>query len=198
VNSSIERTPPRTTIMALFDSYGEAARSVRAIEKSGVRPDAIRLIDRDLRDAPLSRAEGAGLGAAAGATLGGGAGLLAALGVLSIPGLGPVVAAGWLAATLVGAVAGAAAGGAVGALASSGADGEDYDVFVGCVRQGGAIVTVRAGVGEAPDAARILKDHHALDVQARGDGVPVSGWASYEARSYPRASNDKKSSRPGG
>ena len=48
--------------------------------------------------------------------MGGGAGLLAGLGLLAIPGLGPVVAAGWLAAPAVGAAAGAAAGGLVGAL----------------------------------------------------------------------------------
>jgi hypothetical protein len=188
--------PPRTTIMALFESYGEAARGVRAIEKSGVPPDAIKLIDHDMRDAPLSRVEGAGLGAAVGATLGGGAGLLAALGVLSIPGLGPVVAAGWLAASLVGAVSGAAAGGAVGALASSGADGEDYDVFFGGMRHGGAIVAVRTGAGEAPDAARILKDHHALDVRARGDQIPVSGWATCETSSDPPIMNGEKPPSP--
>ena len=42
--------------------------------------------------------------------------LLAGLGLLAIPGLGPVVAAGWLAATAVGAAAGAATGGIIGAL----------------------------------------------------------------------------------
>jgi hypothetical protein len=48
--------------------------------------------DRD-RDGIDDRAEGAGLGGAAG--------LLAGLGLLAVPGLGgPVVAAGWLAATL--------------------------------------------------------------------------------------------------
>ena len=36
-----------------------------------------------------------------------GAGLLAGLGMLAIPGVGPVVAAGWLVTTIAGAVAGA-------------------------------------------------------------------------------------------
>jgi hypothetical protein len=72
-------------------------------------------VDRD-RDGVDDRAEGAGKGAGIGAGVGGTAGLLAGLGLLAIPGLGPVVAAGWLAATAVGAAAGAATGGIVGAL----------------------------------------------------------------------------------
>jgi len=55
-----------------------------------------------------------------GAALGGGAGLLAGLGVMAIPGLGPVVAAGWLASVLLGAGAGAATGGIIGALTGAG------------------------------------------------------------------------------
>ena len=55
-------------------------------------------VDRD-RDGVDDRAEGAGKGAGIGAGVGGAAGLLAGLGLLAIPGLGPVVAAGWLAST---------------------------------------------------------------------------------------------------
>ncbi|WP_439611855.1 hypothetical protein [Reyranella sp.] len=42
-------------------------------------------------DAALDTAAGAGIGG----VVGGGAGLLAGIGLLAIPGLGPVVAAGW-------------------------------------------------------------------------------------------------------
>jgi hypothetical protein len=54
-------------------------------------------------------AEGAGKGAATGGLICGAGGLLAGLGMLAIPGVGPVVAAGWLAATAVGEIAGPAA-----------------------------------------------------------------------------------------
>ena len=79
-------------------------------------------VDRD-RDGVDDRAEGAGKGAGIGASVGGTAGLLAGLGLLAIPGLGPVVAARWLAATAVGAAAGAATGGVVGALTEAGVSG---------------------------------------------------------------------------
>jgi hypothetical protein len=45
--------------------------------------------------------------------------------MLAIPGIGPVVAAGWLAATAAGAVAGSATGGAIGALTQAGVSEED-------------------------------------------------------------------------
>ena len=70
-------------------------------------------------------AKGAGIGGA----LGGGAGLLAGLGLLAIPGLGPVVAAGWLASTAAVAAAGAAAGGIVGALVDAGEPAEHANVY---------------------------------------------------------------------
>jgi hypothetical protein len=54
----------------------------------------------------VADATGAGPGAGVGPAIGGAADLLAGLGLIAIPGLGPTVAAGWLASTAVGAVAG--------------------------------------------------------------------------------------------
>src|SRR3954452_21266988 len=76
-------------------------------------------VDRD-RDGVDDRAEAAGTGAGVGTAIGGAAGLLAGLGILAIPGLGPVVAAGWLASTVAGMAVGAATGGLIGALTQLG------------------------------------------------------------------------------
>ena len=116
------------TISRLYDRYADAERAVAALQTAGVPHSDISIVannsdewydsgkkDRD-RDGVDDRAEGAGKGAGIGAGIGGTAGLLAGLGLLAIPGLGPVVAAGWLAATAVGAAAGAATGGIIGAL----------------------------------------------------------------------------------
>src|ERR1044072_8991615 len=125
------------TISRLYDNYADAQNAVRALEACGIphadislvannsenwydRPKAVnRRVDRD-HDGTDDRAEGAGKGAAVGASVGGTAGLLAGLGIMAIPGLGPVVAAGWLAALAVGAAAGGTAGGLIGALTQSG------------------------------------------------------------------------------
>src|SRR5436190_24109502 len=118
------------TISRLSDRYADAQRAVTSLEAAGVVPqsdlsivsnnsdnwyDKNKKVDRD-RDGTDDRAEGAATGAGIGAGIGGAAGLLAGLGLLAIPGLGPVVAAGWLASTALGATAGCATGGGVGAL----------------------------------------------------------------------------------
>ena len=99
-------------------------------------------IDRD-RDGTDDRAEGAAAGAGIGATVGGAAGLLAGLGLLAIPGLGPVVAAGWLVSTAAVAAAGGATGGIIGALSQSGIGEDDAHVYAEGVRRGGTLVTAR-------------------------------------------------------
>ena len=84
--------------------------------------------DRDL-DGKDDRAEAAGAGAGVGAAVGGTAGLLAGLGLMAIPGVGPVVAAGWLVSTLAGAAAGGVAGSVLGALTQAGVSKEDADIY---------------------------------------------------------------------
>jgi hypothetical protein len=61
----------------------------------------------------------------------------------AIPGLGPVVAAGWLTATAVGAAAGAATGGIVGALTEAGVSKDDASLYAEGVRRGGTLVSAR-------------------------------------------------------
>ena len=97
------------------------------------------------------------------------------LGLLAIPGLGPVVAAGWLAATAVGAAAGAATGGIVGALTQAGVSKEDAPLYAEGVRRGGTLVSARV-----PDADRTRLDAilstSAVNLQARSAAWQKSGW----------------------
>ncbi len=60
---------------------------------------------------------------------GGAAGVAAGLGLLAIPGIGPVAAAGWLASLAAGAVAGGATGGIIGALVESGTSKENAAIY---------------------------------------------------------------------
>src|SRR5689334_5753138 len=108
------------TITRLFDSHTEALRAVDDLERAGVQHDRISLVSNNTdnwhdghrhpagkggalgdrnRDGENDVGDGAAKGATTGGLLGGAAGLLAGLGMLAIPGLGPVVAAGWLAST---------------------------------------------------------------------------------------------------
>ena len=95
----------------------------------------------------LDVANGVEGGAGAGVVLGGAGGLLAGLGLLAIPGIGPVVAGGWLLATAAGAAAGAilggAAGGIIGALVAGGVPEADAHVYSEAIRRGGSLVTAK-------------------------------------------------------
>ncbi len=91
------------TLTGLFDQYDDARRAVQDLEAAGVPHRDVSIVANNASgahsaDAAASEAgEDAGTGAGIGAAVGGVGGLLAGLGLLAIPGLGPVVAAGWLA-----------------------------------------------------------------------------------------------------
>src|ERR1044071_6263058 len=164
------------TISRLYDTHNDAQQAVRRLEAAGVPHSDISLVannsdgwfstgkkvDRD-HDGIDDRAEGAGKGAGIGAGVGGAAGLLAGLGLLAIPGLGPVVAAGWLAATAAGAAAGAATGGIVGALVDAGVDREHADVYSESIRRGGTMVTARVRDEEAPRVEAMMATYKPVD-----------------------------------
>src|SRR6478752_10172781 len=95
------------TITRSYDNYATASSVVEQLEGAGISSSNISFVGHNGETDETNAAEGAGIGAG----VGGAAGLLAGLGLLAIPGVGPVVAAGWLAATAVGAAAGAATGG---------------------------------------------------------------------------------------
>ncbi len=139
--------------------------------------------------------KGAGTGATIGTVLGGGAGLLAGIGSLAIPGVGPVVAAGWLIATLTGAGVGAAvgggAGGLVGALTGAGVPDEDAHVYAETVRRGGNLVTVRADESQAPTVEAIMDGQTAINTTTRRAEYQSSGWTRHDETAEPYASGTR-------
>ena len=86
------------TVTGLFDTYEHAANAVHALKDAGIKSTDISFIANSPEDIEQTDAigEGATTGAELGAVLGGAGGLLAGLGLLAVPGLGPVVASGWL------------------------------------------------------------------------------------------------------
>ena len=165
------------TMTALFDDYEDAAQAVRALEAAGFEGDDISLVVSTYDDevgetrADDEAAEGVGTGAGIGALVGGAGGLLAGLGALAIPGIGPVVAAGWLVSTAIGAVAGAAVGGAtggiIGSLTGSGVHEQDAHVFAEGVRRGGSVVSVRTDEGRAGVVEDIFTEANQVDIGER-------------------------------
>ena len=165
-------------ISRLYKDHDTGARVVAQLERSGIPHsdisimsnndsgwfdrDGSKRIDRDA-DGRDDRAEGAAAGAGIGATVGGVAGLLAGLGLLAIPGIGPVVAAGWLASTAAVAVAGGATGGLIGALTQSGIGEQEAHAYAEGVRRGGTLVTVRVPDTDWARVEAILDRHSPMD-----------------------------------
>ncbi len=180
------------TVTGLFDDYNDAQTAVRDLEAAGVPHRDISIVGNNakgehnhLGDARANEAgEDAGKGAGIGATLGGIGGLLAGLGLLAIPGLGPVVAAGWLASTVVGAgvgaVVGGAAGGLVGALTHAGVAEDDANAYAEGVRRGGTLVTAKVDDTLAPAANNLLTGGRAVNLQTRRQAYVTEGWSRFD------------------
>jgi hypothetical protein len=185
------------TLSRLYDDYASATEVMHDLEASGIPSSDISILasnadnwysgkgtaaalkhDRN-RDGVDDRAEGAATGATLGATVGGVAGLLAGLGMLAIPGIGPVVAAGWLASTAAVAAAGGVAGGILGALTEAGVSEEDAHIYAEGVRRGGALLTVRVPEGQRTRIEAIL-DRSAVNIRERGMAYRKSGWSSFD------------------
>ena len=169
------------TVSRLYDSYSQAQRTVEALEKAGFTSSEVSLVSRYRDDNTLAdEASGAATGATAGAVAGGTAGLLAALGVIAIPGIGPLVAAGVLATTLVGAAGGSAVGGLLGALTDYGVSEEEAHVYLEGVRRGRSLVTVRTDDDKAGRAEAILDSYQPVNTRHRLDRYTKSGWSQYD------------------
>jgi hypothetical protein len=181
-----------TTVCRVYDSYAQARAAVDAVQSAGVPASDVSIVANkyvsaehaDVTDVS-DTAKGAGTGAGIGGALGGGAGLLAGLGLLAIPGLGPVVAAGWLASTAVGVAAGAATGGIVGALVEAGVSRDDAAVYSESVRRGGTMVTVRTRDEDAGRIATLLDSSKPIDPRVRGDEYRKTGWQTFDEKAPP-------------
>jgi hypothetical protein len=181
------------TVTGLYDSYEEAARAIHNLEDAGVSDGNIGLVVNNADnqyalsddDARIEDKSAAGAGASIGTVLGGGAGLLAGLGVLAIPGIGPVVAAGWLVSTAAVAAAGAAAGGLLGALTGAGVNTEHAHIYAEAVRRGGALVIVRVAPRQAAAVEKIMRRHGWVDPDQRAKLYREEGWTVFDERAEP-------------
>jgi len=175
------------TVTGLFETYEEGRDAVSALEAAGVPSSDISIVANNAADSyedeRTEAAEGAGLGAGIGAVIGGAGGLLAGLGLMAIPGVGPVVAAGWLVAALTGAAAGAVVGGAgggmVGALIKSGIPETHAHAYAEGIRRGGTLVTARVEDSLAPRAESILQQSR-VNIEDRRRTYTQEGWEKFD------------------
>ena len=162
-------------IVGVFETEHEASQAIGELQRRGVPTDAISIIAKDDRDVEAvteetgtKAPEGVATGAATGGVLGGVAGLLAGIGALAIPGIGPILAAGPIAATLAGAAVGAGAGGLVGGLIGLGIPEEEAKEYESYVDQGRILVLVEAGRQDT-DIYDIFRTNQSLNADRYGN-----------------------------
>jgi hypothetical protein len=183
------------TVIGLFDTIGEAQNVVQSLLDGGLSRDNISLITQNSEGIAAnahevggdSAADGAGAGAVGGTVVGGVLGLLVGAGLLAIPGIGPVLAAGPIAAAIgsasaaigaaaLGAGVGAATGGLMGGLVSAGVSEDDARYYTEGVRRGGTLVSVTADDADADRASDIMRRMGAVDIERRRAEWHSQGW----------------------
>jgi hypothetical protein len=174
------------TLAGLFDTRSDATLAVEDLIERGISRSDISIVSKDSGgwyDEDSKEEAGAETGAGIGAIAGGAGGLLAGLGVLAIPGIGELVAAGWLLSAAAGAAAGAIVGGAAGGLVAwlmdHGIDEHDAHVFAEGLKRGGTLVTARVA-DQFVVAAEAIFLKHSVDIAARRDDLAAEGWTRFD------------------
>jgi len=202
------------TITRLFDDYDNAEAAVTELERMGIPHSDLSIVASNAhgRHAVGTRDTGGhdhhhhdhdghdhdhgeiGAGASTGAAIGGIGGLLAGLGLLAIPGLGPIVAAGWLASTAAGAAigggVGAAAGGLIDALKHAGHSDEEANVYSEGVRRGGTLVSARVPDDRTGEVEAVLDGNGGVTAETRGTHYRRAGWTAFDRNAAPYSAEE--------
>lgn len=182
------------TIIGSFESFDRAYESVDALRRAGYLDTDINVVASNVEgryseDPRVTKvdntASAAVTGAATGAVVGGGAALAATLAGLAIPGVGAIIAAGPIVAALAGAGTGAVAGGLIGGLVDMGVPEEHAEYYAEAIRRGGALVTVKTDEVRAEEAADLLAEHGAYDIERRVERWRGEGWTRFDEGAAP-------------
>jgi hypothetical protein len=163
-------------VAGLFDTQDRASNAIRDLQSFGTDPGRVSVIARDKERARevadetgAEVATGAATGAGVGGILGAAAGWLVGIGALAIPGIGPIVAAGPIAAALgvagttaaAGAGIGVVAGGLIGALTGWGFSEAEAKAYQDGIERGDILLAVEVRDDDTDRVEDIFKRHGA-------------------------------------
>jgi uncharacterized protein (TIGR02271 family) len=174
------------TVIGTYSNMETAVGVVNALVDAGFHRNSISVIANDADKqystyvdhdtAGDDTAKGAGIGAA----IGGLGGLLVGLGALAIPGIGPVIAAGPIAAALAGAGIGAVTGGIIGALIDLGIPEDSAHIYAESVRRGNVLVAAQVADDRVEQATRIMEVPGLIDIEREAESWRSSGWSRFD------------------
>ncbi|MBE9127138.1 MULTISPECIES: histidine kinase [unclassified Coleofasciculus] len=173
-----EKFTPKTgnykRAVGVFKRREDLQDALQDLKKSAFDMNRVSLLARNIDDVEGAREvtekhgneakEGAAAGATAGTVLGGIGGFLVGVGLLAIPGVGPILAAGAeisaVASTLAGAGIGAASGGIIGALVGMGIPEERAKVYNERIKAGEYLLMVSGSDNDLKRVRSIMHDRH--------------------------------------
>src|SRR3984957_18963404 len=169
----------KTSVFGIFNTMSAADFATESCIRGGfTAADISALIPENLgtRQIATSKStkapEGAATGAGSGAVVGGTLGLLAGIGALAIPGIGPLIAAGPIVATLAGIGSGGVVGGLAGALVGAGIPGYEAKRYEGRIRNGGILFSGHCDNSEWTSRAKeIMRATVAEDISSTGEST---------------------------
>jgi hypothetical protein len=183
-------TRKNTAVFGIYRDRTHVEEGVDTLLDNGFRSEDISVLMPENRgtkefatEKHTKAPEGATTGVVAGGVLGGTLGLLAGIGALTIPGLGPFIAAGPIVAALAGVGTGGVVGGIIGALAGMGIPEYEAKRYEGMIREGKVLLSVHCDnsewVGRAKD---VLEETGATSIASAGESR-----ADYLKTDKPRA-----------
>ena len=166
-------------VFGLYSTRTELEAAVEALRAAGFRGSDVSIVmpqergTHELGHEVNSKApEGSVTGAAAGGAVGGVLAWLASVGLLTVPGIGPLLAAGPIVAALAGVGAGGAAGGLIGALVGTGMPEVEAKRYEGRIRKGHILCSVHCDDTKWADRAKeILRGTGGQDISSTAEAT---------------------------
>lgn len=177
-------------VVGVFAERSEAQQAIESLLRAGFKEGQIGVVSHDARVVVTAGAPGPSI-AELSPEAGGAAGALPGVRVVGlwtvsiaagmIPGIGPVIAGGFLASPLANAVAGAAADSLVAAMIGMGASEDDARRYEGELRAGRTIVIVQTNERRS-EVIQTLRQHGADHFRWTGEEPPTQSRSPREEK----------------
>jgi len=160
---STQNTAPKA-VVGLFSDFKLAEQSVKQLRANGFSTEEINIISKDKHQSGQTTEltdDSIMDGTMTGGAIGGVGGLLLGAGALAIPGIGPIVAAGPIAATISGAISGGIAGG----LIDWGIPSEKSEAYSNQVSSGSTLAVIKTTESKVAQAIQVLTSTGATNIE---------------------------------
>ena len=194
-----------TSVFGIYSTRDGVENAIDTLRADGFRNTDVSVLlaenagTKDFGHEKSTKApEGAAAGAGTGAVIGGALGWLAGIGALSIPGVGPLLAAGPIMAALAGVGVGGAVGGLTGAVAGLGIPEYEAKRYEGRVRNGGILLSVHCdSVDWSRKAKMILERTGAEDIASASEASADFAKSDKPFQRMQTAATQDQPTRPG-